>query len=619
MFTISLCLTSQAQEGVTINGKVLTTRGLPVGAVSVSVDGGRPILTDKAGQFQATLPKGYAKPKAAEAEKNGLIMKGMSFHQIKNELTIVMQANPSELKGQVRNEKHLPISGVKITILDLKPAKSAITDAQGKFLLKLPSEYEFTTDLRLAVNDAMVKSINSDQALAMIDLTLPSQNTDVQTNNTLALTAKKQASAATNVVAANYSVGSGFDYEAEFERITIDLKEDRQALEVKSIQLRKEINRITDRLNNEVNLSAVQQEKLNADLTRLEKTLRENGIAYQLAQAKTEEVIKKMRQVILRQDSLQVLAKENLKQIQIEKEYAEAAKKETEIQSKRNLIYFSLIALGLLLLAIVFYLISKRIRKQSEEIKIQNEILLQQRNEIERKNEYLKELDREKNGVMNVVAHDLRAPLNRIDGMLSLMPLVGDFNKEQEEYLAIINKTLRDGKRFISDLLDVNAIEEHQTAIEWEEVELTAFLKDHIKEYSQQAENKNIEMHYQDNGQPILFTVDRNYLLRILDNLISNALKFSSHNRSIFISLNQTNDMVSIKIRDQGQGISEEDRKKMYKKFQRLSAQPTGGESSSGLGLSIVKTLVERLNGRIDFTSELGKGSEFTVELPVKQ
>jgi signal transduction histidine kinase len=289
------------------------------------------------------------------------------------------------------------------------------------------------------------------------------------------------------------------------------------------------------------------------------------------------------------------------------------------MQSRRNLIYFSLIALTLLLLAFIFYLIAKRIRKQSEEIKLQNEILLEQRNEIERQNDHLKELNMEKNGVMNIVAHDLRAPLNRIEGILQLIPLVGDFNKEQEEFLTIINNTIRDGKRFISDLLDVNAIEEHQTVITWEKVELTSFVQDLLKEYIKQAEKKNIQLHYQDEGRETLVTIDRNYLVRILDNLVSNAIKFSHYDRDIFISLKTTPDRIHISIRDQGQGISEEDRKKMFKKFQKLSARPTGGENSSGLGLSIVKTLVERLHGNIEVVSEPRQGSEFTVDFPLEQ
>ena len=111
-------------------------------------------------------------------------------------------------------------------------------------------------------------------------------------------------------------------------------------------------------------------------------------------------------------------------------------------------------------------------------------------------------------------------------------------------------------------------------------------------------------------------TLDSSLLIQILDNLLSNAIKFSEFNSEVFVNLKQTQQTIRIEIRDQGPGISEEDKKKLFKKFQKLKAQPTAGESSTGLGLSIVKKYVDAMNGKVWCESKPGVGAQFIVEFP---
>ena len=112
------------------------------------------------------------------------------------------------------------------------------------------------------------------------------------------------------------------------------------------------------------------------------------------------------------------------------------------------------------------------------------------------------------------------------------------------------------------------------------------------------------------------FKSDPDYLNRILDNLISNAIKFSPKKSLITISgLMEGNDAI-IKVADRGPGFSKADKGFLFQKFKKLSARPTGGESSNGLGLAIVKTLVDRLNGEIELISEQGHGATFVVKIP---
>ncbi len=102
----------------------------------------------------------------------------------------------------------------------------------------------------------------------------------------------------------------------------------------------------------------------------------------------------------------------------------------------------------------------------------------------------------------------------------------------------------------------------------------------------------------------------------IMDNLLSNALKFSPAKSIVRVNLSSANGQYRLKVIDQGPGFSEEDKSKMFRKFQKLSARPTGGENSTGLGLSIIKVLTEKLRGDVELISEKGKGATFNIVLP---
>ena len=109
--------------------------------------------------------------------------------------------------------------------------------------------------------------------------------------------------------------------------------------------------------------------------------------------------------------------------------------------------------------------------------------------------------------------------------------------------------------------------------------------------------------------------MDKSYVTRVIDNLLSNALKFSDPGLSIFVTLRDLGNRIEIAVRDQGIGISSDDQAKLFQKYQRLSARPTAGESSTGLGLYIVKTIVDEMQGELQCESEEGKGTCFTVRL----
>ena len=113
---------------------------------------------------------------------------------------------------------------------------------------------------------------------------------------------------------------------------------------------------------------------------------------------------------------------------------------------------------------------------------------------------------------------------------------------------------------------------------------------------------------------PYLAMIDPNITRQVLDNLISNAIKYSPPGKPVSVRLLQTESAVRCEIQDEGPGLSDTDQQKLFGKFARLTAQPTGGEHSTGLGLFIVKKLVTAMNGKVWCESELGKGATFVVE-----
>lgn len=239
--------------------------------------------------------------------------------------------------------------------------------------------------------------------------------------------------------------------------------------------------------------------------------------------------------------------------------------------------------------------------------------------EIKYANDALKELHREKDGVLGIVAHDLMSPLNKLKGLIGLLTSENNLSESQLEYIGLMNKVIGQGSHLIDDLLYLYSIENQSAELSITTVDLKEFIHHLIALYDLELNRKKIKLDVVWNSKLEKLKSDQNIMARILDNLISNAIKFSKPNTSILFSIHSNNKNIQFSLADQGPGISPEDQKLLFRKFQKLSAQPTGGESSNGLGLSIVRALVDRLKGSIEVQSEVGVGSEFKVSFPLDQ
>lgn len=247
------------------------------------------------------------------------------------------------------------------------------------------------------------------------------------------------------------------------------------------------------------------------------------------------------------------------------------------------------------------------IKRQQQEIVLQNQALSLQ-------NHRLENVNREKDGLIGVVAHDLRAPLNRSAALAELIASLGPLTPEQERFLNMIKKVSEDGAKLIQDILELNAYESQQLRVELSRANLSELVELSVHAFSKQAADKDIAMTW--DQVTAWGTTDEKLLARILDNLLSNAVKFTPKGRKVGISLQSDAERHWIRITDQGPGFSEADKARMFQKFQRLSARPTAGESSTGLGLSIVQTLAIRIQATIQVESEPGKGTTFMIGIP---
>ena len=279
------------------------------------------------------------------------------------------------------------------------------------------------------------------------------------------------------------------------------------------------------------------------------------------------------------------------------------------------LIYTAILFLVIIVIVLTSYWIK---RKDNQKLQAQYNEINRQKEQIESINKTLVELNEEKNDLISIVAHDLKSPLNQISGMLEIIKLTSkEESREQLEYTSKIEQATHRLKKMVSKILDVSAIESKTLNITLEKIKPDVLLEEIISRFTEMAIRKDIRLIKEiDTTVPFILS-DVSYVSEVLENLLSNAVKYSPLGSPVTIKLRKHTSFVRIEFIDQGQGISENDMKNLFGKYRKLSARPTAGEDSTGLGLSIVKKYVQALNGRVWCESVEGKGSNFIVELPI--
>jgi signal transduction histidine kinase len=261
-----------------------------------------------------------------------------------------------------------------------------------------------------------------------------------------------------------------------------------------------------------------------------------------------------------------------------------------------------------------------QLEEQSAQIQLVN-------TELSLQNVSLAALNREKSEIMGIVAHDLKNPIGAIRGLAELIE--SDFSDidivKISEIAAQIVRTSNRMLDLVKNILDINKLEEGAMRFQLVTIDLAPLIESAVWQYTQAAELKKITIHCEieqgekngHGGSSTLAVADEQAIMQVFDNLLSNAVKYSPHGKNVFVRLKTSGRAVRFEVKDEGEGISSDDMPKLFGKFARLSAQPTGNEHSTGLGLSIVKKMVEAMGGNVWCESEFKQGATFIVELPM--
>lgn len=272
---------------------------------------------------------------------------------------------------------------------------------------------------------------------------------------------------------------------------------------------------------------------------------------------------------------------------------------------------------------ISYFIISRQVRTYQNKIENQklkletsNEEIMAQNDELENQNTLLKELAEEKDILLGIMAHDLRNPLGGIESIVNLIDQIGDLSEEQKSCFSLLKPQVDSAQLLISDVLEMNKLECDQQLIETQEVNINKFIVNKINEFKTIADEKSITLRTNSKSELMCFT-STSELNRITDNLLSNAIKYTPIGKDVFIEIQATNNKLDINFNDEGKGIPEKELSLLFKKFSKLITRPTNEEPSTGLGLYIVKLLSDKIGAELHVKSKIGKGSTFTLTLPM--
>lgn len=269
----------------------------------------------------------------------------------------------------------------------------------------------------------------------------------------------------------------------------------------------------------------------------------------------------------------------------------------------------TLLALAAFIIALVIALLLLQKRRANRKLQYQN-------NFINRQNEKLAELNYEKNSLISIVSHDLSTPFAAIKMWLNILDDDHDhLTNDQKKAVERIRQSAGKGEILIRSILDVEKAQTNQQKLQLENFDLKVFVENIVGDFQAAASGKNIQLHFETADKHIYLVSDKQSVSRICENLFSNAIKYSLPGKNVWISLADANDAVNIQVKDEGVGINKDDLPHLFSKYSKISSVPTAGENSTGLGLSIVKRIVQELNGSVFCDSEPGQGSLFTVVL----
>lgn len=269
--------------------------------------------------------------------------------------------------------------------------------------------------------------------------------------------------------------------------------------------------------------------------------------------------------------------------------------------------------------AILFVLAAYASKGYYEERKLLK-IITEQKEAQEKTNQQLKASNNELNKFIGMAAHDIRNPVGAIQMMSEMLLDKNDLDSEMRNWMELVKTSATNSLQILNDTLNISQIQSGTINLNLTDEDFINFVKESIQLIQYQAEKKHQTIHFETSIEKIMLPFDKSRMTQVVNNLYTNAIKYSPAGTAIIVSVNWENpehQKLLFSVKDHGMGIDQKYHATLFNPFTTTSNQPTDNESKTGLGLAIVKKIVELHHGSIGFTSEIGSGSTFYFTLPV--
>ncbi|MCV9386519.1 sensor histidine kinase [Reichenbachiella ulvae] len=274
---------------------------------------------------------------------------------------------------------------------------------------------------------------------------------------------------------------------------------------------------------------------------------------------------------------------------------------------------------GLLLMILFIAFVFEDIQAQALRVlQKKNEVLETQKKTISEQSTKLQKLIDEKENIIRILAHDLKNPLSNISSLTTFLN-DEEGSEQQKMFVKMIQQSTNNAENLVHRVLEMDAAGQEDLQIQLQSIDTVGMLSNLVELMQQRANKKNIEIRFSNLAQKAVIDADEIYVSLIFENLISNAIKFSEEGKSVEATLSNDQNNLVITIKDEGPGVKKEEEDQLFKKFSKLSARPTGGESSAGIGLSLVKRYVEMMKGKVWYQPSDQTGAIFKVAFPLSQ
>lgn len=259
------------------------------------------------------------------------------------------------------------------------------------------------------------------------------------------------------------------------------------------------------------------------------------------------------------------------------------------------------------------------IRKLRKELLTANNELHDMARELQKRNAQLEEMNKLKNQFLGIAAHDLRNPISVILSFseIILHEDVEPLTAAQREMMNSMYESSVFMLKLLNNLLDISAIEAGKLTLDMLPTDITVLLRRNLQRNRILAEHKGIAIREEIDADLPMLALDAGKFEQVLNNLITNAVKFSERGTTVTVRCERSDHEVVLSVRDQGQGIPAEELDRLFKPFSRTSVRATAGESSTGLGLAIVKRIIDGHAARVRVDSVVGQGTVFSISLPI--